>query len=142
MGYRMRYLAIIALALVAAFAAAAPDLSRWSPVAAKMYDLLAGEDQTLNQLWVSTAGNTTNVTQATTSTVIKATAGEVVGFYVNSTSSGTIRFYNDATTACDTNPVTNTITPAVGWHAFPARFGTAICALTGGAGVDITIVYR
>jgi hypothetical protein len=61
-----------------------------------------------------------NVTE---STVIKKLPGQVCGFYVNSTTGGTIIFY-DAATAVTTTPVSGTITPVIGWHAFPASMRT------------------
>ena len=55
----------------------------------------------------------------TSSTVIKKIPGNLLGFYVNSTSTGTIILY-DAASAVTTTPISGTITPAIGWHAFPA----------------------
>lgn len=102
--------------------------------------LMSGEDATLNQVWVSTAGSSANYSAAASNNT-KASAGEIVGFYVNSTTSGTIQFFNDAVSTCDTNAVTGTITPAVGWHSLPVKMGTGICALTGGT-INVTVVYR
>jgi len=67
---------------------------------------------------------------------ILAAPGQIVGFYVNSTSSGTIRF-SDALTAA--SPYLGAaITPAVGYHAFPANLATGGYA-TIGATLDVTI---
>lgn len=46
-----------------------------------------------------------------------AVPGQLLGFYVNSTTAGTIIIY-DALTA--TAPISGTITPALGWNAFPS----------------------
>lgn len=58
----------------------------------------------------------------------------VVGFYVNSTSSGTIVF-NVAGAA-----VTGTITPAIGWHFLPIACPGG-CTVTIGGTLNVTIVY-
>lgn len=104
--------------------------------------LFACEDQTLSSCWVSMAGSSINVTQATANNNVKASAGETIGFYVNSTTSGTIRFYDDSDGTCSSGAKGGTITPAIGYHDFPMRYSTGICALTGGTAVDITVVYR
>jgi hypothetical protein len=48
---------------------------------------------------------------------------QLLGFYVNSTTGGTV-IINDNTTA-----LSGTITPAIGFHRFPANFGTS-CKVT------------
>lgn len=62
----------------------------------------------------------------------------LIGFYVNSTTAGTIVFH-DADGA--TNPVTGTITPAIGWHFLPISFGTALHIVIGGT-INVTLVYQ
>ena len=53
---------------------------------------------------------------------ILAAPGQVLGFYVNSTSGGTVRL-SDALTA--TTPyLGDATTPTVGWHNFPAGLAT------------------
>ena len=47
---------------------------------------------------------------------------QLVGFYVNSTTAGTIVLTDGATT------VSGTITPAIGFHRFPATIGTSLTA--------------
>lgn len=78
----------------------------------------------------------------TASAVIKNAAGVLKGFYVNSTSSGTIVFYNDDTTTNPTPALTGTITPAIGWHelgGINCSVGiTAVIANT----LNVTIVYK
>ena len=60
--------------------------------------------------------------------------GVLLGFYVASTSGGTI-VLNDNATA-----VSGTITPAVGYHSFPCGFGTSIKATIGGT-ISVTFFY-
>jgi hypothetical protein len=48
----------------------------------------------------------------------------LLGFYVNSTTSGTIAFSGSFTSG--------TITPAVGWHFFPADAPSGLTATIGG----------
>lgn len=100
---------------------------------------IAGENG-LGHLDISLAGEGCLISSAT-STECKEGAGEVVGFYVGSTSSGTITFYDDNDGTCSSNAKTGTITPAVGWHFLPLRFSTAICALTTNA-INVTVIYR
>lgn len=69
------------------------------------------------------AGFTQHTTQAGIPINLAATGqvfagpGLLLGFYVNSTTAGTIIIY-DALTA--TAPISGTITPALGWNAFPS----------------------
>ena len=66
-------------------------------------------------------GTPSNITSTTT---VKKQAGALLGFYVNSTSSGTIVFYDsDSTTA---NAISGTITPAIGFHRFPAALANGL----------------
>lgn len=48
--------------------------------------------------------------------------GNLIGFYVNSTSSGTIVLTDGGSGG---TAISGTITPAVGYHAFPAAFRAA-----------------
>jgi hypothetical protein len=66
-------------------------------------------------------------------------AGALLGFYVNSTSSGTIRFYESATTTT-TKVITNVITPAIGWHTLPVSFTDGLYAVIAST-LDVTIVF-
>jgi hypothetical protein len=60
-------------------------------------------------------------------TAVATGAGRCFGFYVNSTSSGTIKLYDN--TAASGTVVLNTVTPAVGFHRIPgARFSTGLYA--------------
>jgi hypothetical protein len=62
----------------------------------------------------------------TASGVVKARAGRITGFYVASTTTGTITLY-DNTSATGTQ-ISGVITPAVGWHKFPSRFSQGLFA--------------
>ncbi len=74
----------------------------------------------------------------TSTGTVKSGAGHLLGFYVNSTTAGTIVLY-DATSA--TNAISGTITPAVGFHRFPAEFATGLHVVLGGT-IDVTFFYR
>lgn len=65
-------------------------------------------------------------------------AANLVGFYVNSTSSGTIvlRDGDSGGTA-----ISGTITPAVGWHPFPATCLSGIHAAIGGT-LNVTFFVK
>lgn len=60
----------------------------------------------------------------------------LVGFYVGSTSSGTVVLRNGGAAG---TAVSGTITPAVGFHPFPAAF-PAGCYATIGATASITFI--
>jgi hypothetical protein len=65
-------------------------------------------------------------------------AGALLGFYVNSTSSGTIAFYDSETTAT-TLAITGTITPAVGWHSLPVGVTKGVHAVIANT-LNVTVV--
>ena len=60
---------------------------------------------------------------------ISKCAGSLLGFYVNSTSTGTVVLRNGGAGG---TVLSGTITPAVGWHSFPA-------AITSDSGAYATI---
>jgi hypothetical protein len=66
-----------------------------------------------------------------------ALAGAIIGFYVSSTSSGTITLY-DGQSASGTQ-ITGTITPAVGWAYFPVSYRNGLFVVVGGT-IDVTFV--
>ncbi len=79
-------------------------------------------------------------TNKTASALIKTGAGRLVGMYVNSTSSGTIKFW-DNTSAAGT-VIFNTITPAVGYHNLGnVAFNTGLYATIANT-LDVTLVYE
>ncbi len=81
-------------------------------------------------------GNPTNITATQN---IKPSDGVMLGFYVNSTTSGTLQFYNSATTTT-TTPISGVITPAIGWNYFPVGFNNGLYAVIGGT-LNVTIVW-
>jgi hypothetical protein len=76
---------------------------------------------------------------ATSTGNVSPRAGALLGFYVNSTSSGTIVLYDSATTTT-TTVISGTITPAIGWHSFPVGVANGIYAVIGGT-LNVTFVF-
>lgn len=74
------------------------------------------------------------------STATKPGPGVLVGMYVNSTSSGTIKIYDSLTQAGTV--INNTITPAIGYHDFfSVGFGVGLSVTIGGT-LDVTLYYQ
>lgn len=71
----------------------------------------------------------------TASGSVCASRGRLAGFYVNSTTAGTLLLYDN--TAASGTQITGTITPAIGWNALPVDFQTALFATIGGT-LDVT----
>ncbi len=63
--------------------------------------------------------------------------GWLIGYHVNSTSAGTIVFKNGGTSG---TAVSGTITPVIGFQAFPAFFSTSAFATIGGT-IDVTFFF-
>ena len=83
---------------------------------------------------------TTNPVNLTASALVKTGAGALVGMYVNSTSAGTIKFWNSLTATGSV--LNNTITPAVGYHQLgKAGFTTGLYATIAGT-LDVTLYYN
>ena len=80
------------------------------------------------------AGDTAKSTYAEQTTL----QGAILGFYVNSTSSGTIALSTNNAGAAGT-ALSGTITPAIGWHHYPIVSATGIFA-TIGATINVTFV--
>ena len=80
-----------------------------------------------------------NITTAT-NTVIKAAAGIIGGFVVNSGTMGTITLYDNTT--CSTTKIATITAPTSGgiWPA-GAKFTTGLC-ITTGAATDMTVFYQ
>ena len=74
----------------------------------------------------------------TATVTVRSVPARLLGFYVNSTTAGTIVFH-DATAA--TNALTGTITPAIGFHWLPIAFGVGIHVVVGGT-LNATLVYQ
>lgn len=87
----------------------------------------------------STPNTRATVTRLTATATLKTTRGKLVGFFVSSTTAGTIVLH-DATAA--TNQFTGTITPAAGaWYPLPVPFRTGLHAVIGGT-LDVTFVFE
>lgn len=83
---------------------------------------------------VTEAGGVKNLTS---SGAISTGPCNLIGFYVNSTSSGTIIIKDGGSSGTALN---GTITPAVGFHRFPATIGASAYA-TIGATIDVTFFF-
>jgi len=68
---------------------------------------------------------------------VSLASGSLIGFYVNSTSTGTVVVRNGGSAG---TAISGTITPAIGWHAFPA-YCTAGCYLTLANTIDVTAFF-
>jgi hypothetical protein len=66
--------------------------------------------------------------------------GSILGFYVSSTTSGTLVLYDNASAASG-NQITGTITPAIGWHPLPLNLGKGLYATVGGT-ISVTFVVN
>lgn len=76
----------------------------------------------------------------TASALVKTGYGVLVGMYVNSTTAGTIKLWDNTSGA--TTVINNTITPAVGWHNLgTANFKTGLFATIGGT-LDVTLYFE
>lgn len=80
----------------------------------------------------ATVGSPKNMTATGT---VKAVTGNLVGFYVNSTNAGTLVLRDGGATG---TALSGTITPAIGWHMFPAGFVTDLHATIGGTALNVT----
>lgn len=98
--------------------------------------LHAGENQTYDRTQTMVSGTAVRLTATG---AVKATAGALLGFYVNSTSGGTIVLWDNASAASGTQ-ITGTITPAIGWHPLPAAFSNGVWAVIAVAAIDVTFV--
>ena len=74
----------------------------------------------------------------TASGAIYGKPAQLIGFYVNSTTSGTIILKDGGSSG---TALSGTITPAVGWHFFPADFSTSPYATIGGT-LNVTFIFQ
>lgn len=73
------------------------------------------------------------------SAAVKTGFGRLVGMYVNSTSAGTVKLWDN--TAGSGTVINNTITPAVGYHNLGnISFNVGLYATLGGT-IDVTFYY-
>lgn len=83
----------------------------------------------------ATVGNYKNLSA---SGAVTANPGVLLGFYVNSTSTGTLTLKDGGSAG---TAMGGTITPAVGWHRFPAGFGNGGLYATIANTLDVTFFY-
>lgn len=74
--------------------------------------------------------------------ILSETAGGLIGFYVNSTSSGTVVFSTGGASGATTGgtAISGTITPAIGFHRFPAQI-TDRLYVTIGSTINATFFF-
>ena len=65
-------------------------------------------------------------------------ACQLIGFYVNSTNAGTLVLTDGGSGG---TAMSGTITPAIGFHRFPANVGTSLYATIAGTALDVTFFY-
>lgn len=76
----------------------------------------------------------------TTTGDITTTPGRLLGWYVNSTTAGTIVIRDGGSGG---TVISGTITPAIGWHAFPAESQTTLgFHATIGGTLDVTFFAK
>ncbi len=75
----------------------------------------------------------------TSSQVIKGGPGFLAGIFVNSSTSGTLKFYDNATAASGA-VICNTFTPSLGWNPCPIHFLQGLYATVGGT-LDCTFCF-
>jgi len=63
---------------------------------------------------------------------------QLIGFYVNSTTTGTVVLRDGGASG---TVMSGTITPAIGFHRFPANAGTSLHATIAGTALDVTFFY-
>ena len=65
-------------------------------------------------------------------------ACQLIGFYVNNTTIGTLVLRDGGASG---TVMSGTITPAIGFHRFPANVGTSLHATIAGTALDVTFFY-
>lgn len=78
----------------------------------------------------------TNLSASTSA--IKSGGGDLVGVHVNSTTSGTLKFYDSLTQAGTV--LVNTYSPTLGWNPMPLHFNSGLSVTIGGT-IDFTVSY-
>lgn len=69
---------------------------------------------------------------------ISAGPCQLLGFYVNSTNAGTLVVKDGGSSG---TVLSGTITPAIGFHRFPATVGVSAYATIGGTALDVTFFF-
>ena len=70
-----------------------------------------------------------------TADVVATTDCQLIGFYVNSTNAGTLILKEGGSSGTATS---GTITPAIGYHKYPAACKAGLHATIGGTALDVT----
>ena len=65
-------------------------------------------------------------------------ACQLIGFYVNSATVGTLVLRDGGASG---TVMSGTITPAIGFHRFPANVGVSLYATIAGTGLDVTFFF-
>jgi len=65
-------------------------------------------------------------------------ACQLIGFYVNNTTVGTLVLRDGGASG---TVMSGTITPAIGFHRFPANVGVSLYATIAGTALDVTFFY-
>ncbi len=103
------------------------------------FDATAGEDLAADIKKVETRASVKAMTE---SGVLKASPGALYGYVVNSTSSGTVKLWDNASAGSGT-VLFETATPAAGIYTFPAAAVFANgCYVTIANTLSITFFYR
>lgn len=83
------------------------------------------------------AGNSVNLTGSAQIGLVSSPV-TLIGFYVNSTNAGTIAF---ASASSGGTTISGTITPAIGFHRFPACCPNGLYATIAGTALNVTLFY-
>ena len=75
----------------------------------------------------------------TSSGIVSNIPGTLIGFYVNSTSSGTVIVKDGVVTGA--TAITGTITPAIGWQQCNMQCSTG-CYITIGSTINATFIFQ
>ena len=84
---------------------------------------------------VAEVGGAKNITATG---AVTANPCQLIGFYVNNTTAGTLVLRDGGsggTVLC------GTITPAIGFHRFPANIGSSLYATIAGSALDVTFFF-
>ena len=81
----------------------------------------------------------TKLLNGSTSQVVKTGGGSVIGIHVNSSSSGTIKLWDN--TAASGSVIVNTYSAAIGWNPMPFIFMTGLYITVGGT-IDYTVSFN
>ena len=83
------------------------------------------------------SGTPINLTGTNT---VSIASGTLLGFYVNNTTAGTLVLRVGANGAATGTAISGTITPAIGWHAYPAYCPSGLHATIANT-LDVTFSF-